>query len=92
MMMEDYLSFRKMITPVIIQVIFWIGAVAVAIYALWQIFTGATASYEGGALVLRGLVTLVLGPFIWRIYCEVMIVLFRINETLTEIKKKVGKK
>ncbi|HEY42479.1 MAG TPA: DUF4282 domain-containing protein [Anaerolineae bacterium] len=90
--MDDYLSFRKMITPIIIQVVFWIGAVLVALYGLWMIFSGATASFGGGQLVLSGLVTLLLGPLFWRIFCELLIVVFRINDTLTEIKGAKGAK
>lgn len=90
--MDDYLTFRKMITPIIIQVVFWIGAVLIALYALWQIFSGATANYGGGSLVLRGLVTLLLGPLFWRIFCELLIVIFRINDTLTEIRGDKGAK
>jgi hypothetical protein len=83
--MEEYLSFRKMITPVIIQIVFWIGAVFVALYGLWMIFSGATSRFGGGTVVLGGLVTLVLGPLFWRIYCELLIVIFRIHESLNEL-------
>jgi hypothetical protein len=92
MAMDDYLTFRKMITPIIIQVVFWIGAVLVALYGLWLIFSGATASVRGGQLVLSGLVTLLLGPLFWRIFCELLIVVFRINDTLTEILAAKGAK
>jgi hypothetical protein len=90
--MDDYLTFRKMITPIIIQVVFWIGAVLIALIALWQIFSGATANYGGGSLVLKGLVFLLLGPLFWRIFCELLIVIFRINDTLTEIAGNKGAK
>ena len=33
--MEDFLKFRKMITPVIIQVLFWVG-VAGTVIAAWS--------------------------------------------------------
>lgn len=84
--MEDYLTFRKMITPIIIQIIFWIGAVGAVLWALFLIFSGATTSYAGGRLVLTGLIALFLGPILVRIYCELLILLFRINDTLNEIK------
>ena len=32
--MEDFLKFRKMITPVIIQVLFWVGVAGTVIAAL----------------------------------------------------------
>ncbi len=90
--MEDYLTFRKMITPIIIQILFWIGAVGSVLLALFLIFSGATTSDGGGGLVLTGLVMLFLGPIIVRIYCELLILIFRINETLTEIKNSLEKK
>ena len=90
--MEDYLKFRKMITPIIIQIIFWIGVVGVVLWALFLIFSGATTSFGGGRLVLTGLVVLFLGPIIVRIYCELLILLFQINDTLNEIKAGLAKK
>ena len=90
--MEDYLTFRKMITPIIIQILFWIGAVGSVLWALFIIFSGVTTSYGGGRLVLTGLIMLFLGPIIVRIFCELLVSIFRINETLTEIKTSLGKK
>ena len=89
--MDDYLTFRKMITPIIIQILFWIGAVGALLWSLFLIFSGATTSYGGGRLVLIGLITLFLGPLIVRIYCELLILLFRINDTLNEIKDSLAK-
>lgn len=48
-------------------------------------------SYDAGMLV-TGLLTIFLGPLIVRIYCEILIVIFRINETLTEIKQELAGK
>jgi len=90
--MEDYLTFRKMITPIIIQILFWIGAVGSVLWALFIIFSGVTISYGGGRLVLAGLIMLFLGPIIVRIFCELLVSIFRINETLTEIKASLEKK
>ncbi len=90
--MEDYLTFRKMITPIIIQILFWIGAVGAVLWSLFLIFSGATASYGGGGLVLIGLVALFLGPILVRIYCELLILLFRVHDTLNEIKDSLAKK
>jgi hypothetical protein len=90
--MDEYLTFRKMITPIIIQVVFWIGVVLVALFGLWKIFAGATADYRGGPDVLLGLVIVFLGPLFWRIFCELLVVVFRINDTLTEIAGNKGAK
>jgi len=84
--MNDFLTFRKMITPIIIQVIFWIGVVLCVLGGLGAMIAGAAAEYGGGGQVLGGLFLLVLGPLCVRIYCELLILLFRMNDTLTEIK------
>lgn len=90
--MDDYLSFRKMITPILIQILFWILLVVSVLAGLFDIFRGATADIGGGALVLRGIVLLVLGPIFIRVYTELLIILFRMNKTLTEIQEQLKKK
>lgn len=82
----DFLSFRRMITPLIIQVLFWIGVVVSVIAGLIMIVAGAVDDYGGGEQVLIGLTVFVLGPIVVRIWCELLILFFRMNETLTEIK------
>jgi len=90
--MEDYLSFRKMITPLVIKILFWIG---VAVCVIAGLITVATSSgrYGSGAFgFLSGLLFIVLGPVVVRIYCELLILFFRMNDTLTEIKQELAKK
>jgi hypothetical protein len=82
--MDDFLRFRRMITPAIIQIVFWIGVVFCAIMGIGGIV-------QGGMQSVVGLLTLVLGPFVVRIYCELVILFFRINETLTDIKNNTGR-
>ena len=78
--MDEFLSFRKMITPLFIQVIFWIGIVGIVINALmfmrFSVFTG--------------LIILIIGPLMWRIYCELVILFFRMYEELTAIRQVLG--
>ncbi len=89
--MNEYLSFRKMITPLVIQVIFWLGVSACVVLGLVSIVSGASARYGGGSEVLTGILVLILGPVFVRIWCEVLIVVFRILDTLTEIRDRLGK-
>lgn len=89
--MEEYLTFGKMITPAAIQVIFWIGVLACVVLGLVSIVTGASARYGGGSEVLTGIIVLVLGPIAVRIWCEVLIVVFRILDTLREIRDTLSK-
>jgi hypothetical protein len=79
--MNDFLSFRKMITPVFIQVIFWIAVAMCVIAALISM-----VSPGGFAGILSGLLMLVIGPFVVRIYCELLIIMFRIYDELVAIR------
>src|SRR5437764_9471824 len=58
---SEFISFRKMITPTIIQIVFWIGVVGSVLAGLFSIVSGLSA-FGGGAAVLTGLVMIVVGP------------------------------
>lgn len=88
--MGDFLAFRRMITPVIIQAIFWIGVLLCIIGGLIQIVAGASAYYGGGSMVLSGVLIIILGPLAVRIYCELLIVMFKILEELSQIRRGLG--
>ncbi len=90
--MEDFLKFKKMITPIMIQILFWIGVVGSIIVGLICIVGGAVAEYGGGAMVFMGLAWILLGPIAARIYCELLIVIFAINDTLTDIRNSLENK
>ena len=77
----DYLSFRAMITPVAIQIVFWLLVAGSVLSSLGLIFSGA---------VVQGLVALILGPLMIRIFCELVIVTFKMNEGIQRIAKQGG--
>jgi hypothetical protein len=81
----EFLTFRKMITPVIIQVVFWVGVVICVIMGLIAI-AAAMSRYGNGLMVIGGLLYMTVGPVVVRIYCELLILFFRMNESLSEIK------
>ena len=85
--MNEFLNFDKMITPTIIKIIFWIGVVVCVIGGLVTIIQGASSPFGGGVAVLMGLVIMLLGPLFVRIYCEILIIFFKMNDNLNEIKK-----
>lgn len=87
--LNDLLTFKKMITPTIIQIIFWIGVVICVIGGIVGIVVGAVRNTATG--VSYGLITLIIGPLAVRIYCELLILVFRINDTLTEISNKMDR-
>jgi Domain of unknown function (DUF4282) len=93
--MGEYLSFRKFITPAVIQVIFWIGVVGIGIYVLIAIFAGgAMLGGGGGGFVAAFLLSIVGGVvvlFLWRIYCELIMLWFKIHDELVSISKNTAK-
>lgn len=79
-MLSNFTSFDKMITPTIIKILFYIGVAASIIFALGIMF-------KGGFAVLLGLIWLVLGPVMVRVYCELLIVMFKVHESLIAIRR-----
>jgi hypothetical protein len=75
--MADFFAFRTMIAAGFIQAIFVLGLVGIVI-----VFLGALSNDQA----LVGLLVLVFGTLYWRVVCEVFIVFFRMNATLTAIK------
>lgn len=81
-MFNEFISFDKMLTPTLIKILFWIG---VAI----SVLLGLSLMFEGDFAVILGLLVIIVGPLITRIYCELLIVFFKIHESLTNLNKKV---
>ena len=81
----DFIAFRTMITPVIIQLLSLIGAIASVVLGVLMI----TSAYGDEEQIILGILAIIFGPFAVRIWCEFMILFFRMNQTLTEIKNKL---
>lgn len=80
---RDLLTFDRMITPMVIQVIYWI---ALAVVILGAVVSILFSLFDGRFLgVIVGLLWLVLGPIMVRVYCEILIILFRIYGALTDL-------
>ena len=96
MNIKSFLSFERMITPIIIKILFWIGLIGSLVGGIAVFFSaviGGIADGRPGPIILGllggllgGAITMVLGILVTRIYAELLILVFRINETLTDIK------
>ncbi len=82
--MADFLAFRRMLRPWLIQVLFWLAMFASVLGGVVLIGLGARDHRASEALV--GVGSLLLGPLVVRVYAELLIVVFRINETLTDLR------
>lgn len=86
-----YLKFDRMITPIAVQVVFWIGVVVICIMAAFSgvmaLMSAGKASAIATAIGVGGaFLSVPAGILILRLYCELLIVIFRISETLQDIK------
>jgi len=95
---KKYINFDVMITPTIIKIIFWIGVAASAIFGiitsvsgLGMIVSGFGDGIMGLLTFISGLVIIAVGSILSRIYCELMIVFFKMQETLYSIDQKINK-
>lgn len=77
--MKELLSFDTMYTPKIIMALFIIGLIGVLVMGVFSIVNGD---------FLPGLGIIVFGAIGVRVYCELMVLAFKINEALQEIRKK----
>jgi hypothetical protein len=84
--MRDLLFLDRMITPTIITFIYWLALLAAVIAGLGTMFGGMGGS--GFLGFLMGILVIVFGVIAARIWCELLIVLFRMNEALQEIRRK----
>jgi len=78
--MGDFLRFETMITPILIQIIFWIAVAVAVIVGIVMI------ADRNGPSILAGIAVIVFGPILARIYAEILIVLFKINDHLRQIQ------
>ena len=81
--MSDFMAFRWMLTPVLIQIMFVLGSLAAIAAGLVAVGDGAAHHHSGrlGA----GVALILLGPIVVRLYAELLIVVFRINHSLTDM-------
>lgn len=68
---NEFIKFKQFVTPILIQVLFWIGVVGSVIGGIAAMIKGNFAS---------GLAAIILGPLFVRIWCELIIVLFQLEK------------
>ncbi len=80
--MKDIFFFDSMLTPKIITFVYWLLLLASLVSGFGAMFT----EYGGG--VLAGMGIIIGGAIGSRIWCELLIVLFKIHENLQIIANK----
>jgi len=101
--MLDFLTFRKMVSPTLIRIVYAAGVVVLVLTLLFGLGSSVIGmlavlidqGLDGiGAILLMvvWMIGMVIGfllyNLLWRIFCEGMILMFRMNESLQAIERR----
>jgi hypothetical protein len=89
----EYFSFRELVTPQLIKVVYLVGACFITAAGVLSIVSpDAMDEYAAGPIFTRlgGIAALVVGNLVWRIMCEGAILLFSLHELLVSIDTRAG--
>ncbi|MGJ7571990.1 DUF4282 domain-containing protein [Variovorax sp. RB2P76] len=78
--MQDLLGFDKMVTPIIIRILYFLGLIGVLVMTVVSLFQGR---------ILMAIGVLVFGAIMVRVYSELLILLFRIHDNLVSINQQM---
>lgn len=90
--MREFFEFKHLITPTVIKAVFIVGVIFSFFIGVLDIKAGMNAiDFGGSALIFFGILKIVFGPVVVRVWCEIIVVMFKINDNLSEIKKGLKK-
>lgn len=89
--LSNLLSFNKMISEQIIKIVYYIGLIVIALGFLGQVYLSFTAGFVGFVpALLMAIAGAILGVLLWRVFCESIIILFRLYARLGDINTTLG--
>jgi len=91
--MGSYFSFERMITTTFVKVLYFLGflaltaaGVALAVWAGMQLNDATISRSLGWRYVALGVALIVVGNIVWRVFCELWVVLFGIHAELVSVR------
>ncbi len=91
--LSNLLSFDKMISEQIIKIVYYVGLLLIALGLIKTLLTSFSAGLIGFLpAVLVGIIAAALSVLLWRVFCESIIILFRMYARLGDINKTLGGK
>jgi hypothetical protein len=95
--MSEYFSFQKSITSSFVKAIYFLGFLALtaggiglAGWAAMRLYEASIARELGWYYVAGGAGIALIGNLVWRVFCEIWIVLFNIHARLVSLDRKAG--
>ena len=93
--MSDYFSFQKCITSPFVKTVYFLGFLALTVggiglagWAAMRLFEANIPRELGWYYVAGGVGILLVGNLVWRVFCEIWIVLFNIYARLVSLDEK----
>lgn len=91
--MGAYFSFERMITTGFVKVVYFLGflaitaaGIALAVWAGMQLNDARIDRMLGWRYVAAGVGLVVIGNLIWRVFCELWVILFEIHAELVSVR------
>lgn len=91
--MGAYFSFERMITTTFVKALYFLGfialtaaGVALAVWAGMKLNDATIARSPGWRYVGLGVALVVIGNIVWRVFCELWVVLFGIHSELVSVR------
>ena len=95
--MPGFFSFQKCITRPFVKAVYFLGFLALTVggislagWAAMRLYEANIARELGWYYVAGGIGILLLGNLVWRVFCEIWIVLFNIHARLVSLDQKTG--
>lgn len=82
--MKDLFFFDKMLIPKIIVIFYWFSLVAVVLSGVGSMFEFDQGLTAKGFFM--GILVIIFSAVLARIWCELLVVLFKMNEALQELR------
>src|SRR6266511_3130012 len=96
-LMPGYFSFEKYITSSFVKAVYFLGFLALtaggiglAGWAAMRLYEASIPRELGWYYVASGVGILLVGNLVWRVFCEIWIVLFNIYARLVSLDQKTG--
>jgi len=90
--MREILGFRRFTTPLVITLLFWLGLLGIVIVGFAIVFyEESEPPISVGGRIGIAIVWILFASLLWRVLCEMPMVIFRGYETLAEIRETLKK-
>jgi len=90
--LDEFLSFRKFISPIVVKILYLIGVIAIVLFGLYLFFMSFNyLGHNFGIFLMNffgSILLIIFGNLSWRVGCEMMLLMFSMNDELKKLNNK----